>query len=52
MASLGVRRFDDLVGRVDLLEPDDALSHWQARGLDLTHLLRARMPRRDAPPAD
>ena len=41
MASLAVRRFDDLVGRVDLLEPDDALSHWQARGLDLTHLLRA-----------
>jgi glutamate synthase domain-containing protein 2/glutamate synthase domain-containing protein 3 len=40
MASLGVRRFDDLVGRVDLLEPDDALSHWRARGLDLTHLLR------------
>ncbi len=25
MASLGVARFDDLVGRVDLLEPDDAL---------------------------
>jgi glutamate synthase (NADPH/NADH) large chain/glutamate synthase (ferredoxin) len=41
MASLGVRRFDDLVGRVDLLEPDDALTHWRARGLDLTHLLRA-----------
>jgi glutamate synthase (NADPH/NADH) large chain/glutamate synthase (ferredoxin) len=41
MASLGVRRFEDLVGRVDLLEPDGALSHWQARGLDLTHLLRA-----------
>jgi glutamate synthase domain-containing protein 2/glutamate synthase domain-containing protein 3 len=40
MSSLGVRRFDDLVGRVDLLEPDDALSHWQARGIDLTHLLR------------
>jgi glutamate synthase (NADPH/NADH) large chain/glutamate synthase (ferredoxin) len=41
MASLGVRRFDDLVGRVDLLEPDDALSHWRVRGVDLTHLLRA-----------
>ncbi len=40
MASLGVRRFEDLVGRVELLEPDDALSHWQARGIDLTHLLR------------
>ena len=41
MASLGVARFEELVGRVDLLEPDDALSHWQARGIDLTHLLRA-----------
>jgi glutamate synthase (NADPH) large chain len=41
MASLGVARFDDLVGRVDLLEPDEALSHWRARGIDLTHLLRA-----------
>ena len=41
MASLGVRRFDDLVGRVDFLEPDEALSHWRARGIDLTHLLRA-----------
>ncbi len=29
MASLGVRRFEDLVGRVDLLEPDEALEHWQ-----------------------
>jgi glutamate synthase domain-containing protein 2/glutamate synthase domain-containing protein 1/glutamate synthase domain-containing protein 3 len=41
MASLGVVRFEDLVGRVDLLEPDDAVSHWRARGVDLTHLLRA-----------
>ena len=41
MASLGIARFDDLVGRVDLLEPDDALEHWQARGIDLSNLLRA-----------
>jgi glutamate synthase (NADPH/NADH) large chain/glutamate synthase (ferredoxin) len=41
MASLGIARFEDLVGRVDLLEADDALTHWQARGIDLTHLLRA-----------
>jgi glutamate synthase (NADPH/NADH) large chain/glutamate synthase (ferredoxin) len=41
MASLGVSRFEDLVGRVDLLEPDDALEHWQARGIDLSNLLRA-----------
>jgi glutamate synthase (NADPH/NADH) large chain/glutamate synthase (ferredoxin) len=41
MASLGVARFEDLVGRVDLLEPDGALEHWRVRGIDLTHLLRA-----------
>src|SRR5438105_817459 len=41
MASLGVRRFEELVGSVDLLAPDSALEHWQRRGIDLTHLLRA-----------
>jgi len=41
MASLGIRRFEELVGRVDLLEPDEALEHWKLRGIDLTHLLRA-----------
>ncbi len=41
MASLGIARFDDLVGRVDLLEPDDAIERWQERGIDLANLLRA-----------
>ncbi|MEA2458145.1 MAG: glutamate synthase large chain, partial [Thermoleophilaceae bacterium] len=41
IASLGVRRFHDLVGRVDLLEPDAAVAHWRARGLDLSALLAA-----------
>src|SRR6185503_12154106 len=40
MARLGVRRFDDLVGRVDLLRTDDAVDHWKARGVDLSNLLR------------
>jgi glutamate synthase domain-containing protein 3 len=39
MARLGVRRFDDLVGRVDLLEADEAIDHWKARGVDLTNIL-------------
>src|SRR3954453_13014781 len=39
MASLGIRTFDELVGRVDLLEVDEALEHWQTRGVDLTALL-------------
>ena len=40
MARLGMRRFDDLVGRVDLLEADDAIDHWKARGVDLSNVLR------------
>jgi len=46
MAELGVSKFEDLVGRVDLLEADDAVDHWKARGIDLANLLR--LP--DAPP--
>jgi glutamate synthase (NADPH/NADH) large chain/glutamate synthase (ferredoxin) len=38
MASLGVARFKDLVGRVDLLRVD-RLDHWKAIGLDVTPLL-------------
>ncbi len=39
MASLGVRRFIDLVGHVELLQPRTAINHWKADGLDLTPLL-------------
>jgi glutamate synthase domain-containing protein 3 len=40
MARLGIRKFEDLTGRVDLLEPDAALSHWRERGVDLSNILR------------
>ena len=46
MAELGIARFEDLIGRVDLLEADDAIVHWKARGIDLSNLLH--LP--DAPP--
>ncbi len=36
MAQLGVRTFDELIGRTDLLEMDAAIEHWKARGVDLT----------------
>jgi glutamate synthase domain-containing protein 2/glutamate synthase domain-containing protein 3 len=39
MASLGIRTFEEMIGRVDLLEADAAIEHWKARGIDLTHLL-------------
>ena len=41
MARLGVRRFEDLVGRVDLLEADEAIERWKERGIDLSALLQA-----------
>jgi glutamate synthase domain-containing protein 2/glutamate synthase domain-containing protein 1/glutamate synthase domain-containing protein 3 len=40
MAQLGIARFEDLVGRVDLLAPDEAIGHWQSRGIDLSSILR------------
>jgi glutamate synthase (NADPH/NADH) large chain/glutamate synthase (ferredoxin) len=46
MAQLGVRKFEDLVGRTDLLEAEEAVDHWKARGVDLSNLLAAP----DAPP--
>ncbi len=39
MASLGVRRFEDLIGRSDLLETDEAIDHWKSRGIDLSMVL-------------
>src|SRR2546430_17353523 len=39
MARLGIRRFDDLVGRADLLEFDTAIHHWKSAGVDLPAIL-------------
>ncbi len=39
MASLGVRRFEDLIGRTDLLDMDEAIDHWKARKVDLSQVL-------------
>jgi glutamate synthase (NADPH/NADH) large chain len=39
MAQLGFRRFVDLIGRTDVLEPTAAIDHWKASGLDLSPLL-------------
>jgi len=39
MAEMGIRKFDELIGRVDLLETQDVLDHWKAKGIDLAHIL-------------
>ncbi len=49
MAQLGVRTFDELIGRVDLLEADAAIDHWKGRGVDLSKLLLAPDVPADAP---
>jgi glutamate synthase (NADPH/NADH) large chain len=39
MAELGFRSIDEMVGRCDRLEMDDAIDHWKARGIDLSAVL-------------
>jgi glutamate synthase domain-containing protein 2/glutamate synthase domain-containing protein 3 len=51
MAQLGVRKFEDLVGRVDLLDTRKGIEHWKAQGLDFSRLfyqpeVPAEVPRR------
>ena len=38
MAKLGIRRFNDLIGRADLLDTRRGVEHWKARGLDFTRV--------------
>ena len=39
MAKLGVATVNEMIGRVDLLNTNDAINHWKANGLDLSSLL-------------
>ncbi|MFQ5481512.1 MAG: glutamate synthase-related protein, partial [Nitrospinaceae bacterium] len=39
MAQLGFKKFNDMIGRSDRLEMDDALEHWKSRGLDMSKIL-------------
>jgi len=39
MAQLGIRRFDELIGRADLLDMKKGIEHWKARGLDFSRVL-------------
>ena len=38
MAQLGIARFDNLIGRADLLDVRKSISHWKAQGLDFSKL--------------
>jgi glutamate synthase domain-containing protein 2 len=39
MALLGIRRFNDLIGRSDLLEFDTAIEHWKSSRVDFSAVL-------------
>ena len=47
MANLGFQTFDELIGRVDVLEANAAIDHWKADGLDLSPLLTPATELRD-----
>ncbi|WP_454289505.1 glutamate synthase large subunit [Rhizobium arsenicireducens] len=38
LASLGVARLDEIIGASELLEKDEMLAHWKARGLDFSKI--------------
>jgi glutamate synthase (NADPH) large chain len=38
MAQLGIRKFDELIGRTDLLDMKKGIEHWKAKGLDFSRL--------------
>jgi len=38
MAQLGIRTFDELIGRADLLDTQKGIEHWKAGGLDFSRL--------------
>jgi glutamate synthase (NADPH) large chain len=39
MAELGFRKLEEMVGRVDMLEPKAAIDHWKAHGFDFSNVL-------------
>ena len=38
MAQLGIRKFDELIGRADLLDTRKGVEHWKAQGLDFSRV--------------
>jgi len=45
MAKLGFRKFEEMVGRVDLLDMRKAVDHWKAKGVDLSKILYQPQPK-------
>jgi glutamate synthase (NADPH/NADH) large chain len=49
MAQLGIRTFDELVGRADLLDTRKGIAHWKAKGLDFSRVFALPQVPADVP---
>jgi glutamate synthase (NADPH/NADH) large chain/glutamate synthase (ferredoxin) len=49
MAQLGIRKFDDMIGRSDLLDTRKGIEHWKASGLDFSRLFAQPQVPADVP---
>ena len=49
MAQLGIRKFDDLIGRADLLDTRKGVEHWKAQGLDFSRVFALPSAPADVP---
>src|SRR5688500_9236029 len=49
MASLGVRKLSELIGRTDLLDMRKGIEHWKAKGLDFSRLFAQPQVPADVP---
>jgi glutamate synthase (NADPH) large chain len=41
MAQLGIRQFEELIGRTDLLDTRPGVQHWKAKGLDFSRIFHS-----------
>ena len=57
MAQIGIRKFDDLIGRSELISTKHGVAHWKAKGLDFSRIfyqpdVPSSVPRRHAEQQD
>ena len=48
LASLGFTKLDDIIGASELLEKDEMLAHWKAKGLDFSRIFHKVEAEKDA----
>ena len=49
MAQLGLRKFEELIGRSDLLDTKKGITHWKAKGLDFSRVFYRPVVPADVP---